>query len=754
MNAAPHPSEPVFRNDALAKVTGRARYADDLTFPGMLRGVPVFSENVCGDNLKVDTRRAGEAPGVVRILTWKDVPGSLTAGQIVPDYPLFVSRRIRSRGDVAALVIAETETDARRAAALVEVTADPLPPLLSPEAALAGGAREDSEFSPGNRVNRHRIRRGDPEGQWESCSVIIEETFRTPRVEHAYMEPECGIAVPGDDEILHIYGSIQHPFSTRRFISAYLGLPFARIEIHHHPVGGAFGGKDDTASVICARAALGALLTGRPVKITATREESFRESYKRNPYRMDYRMGFSPEGRLLAVRADILADSGAYTSTTPWSTWRSAVQCCGPYGADHVRADVTGVHTNNLFSGAMRGFGAVQVNFAVEQVMDMAAEKLGMDPLELRRKNFVPQGGETVTGQVLEGHKVSLEEVMDRTAREIGFREKLKQCSYGGGTGEELYGIGLAVCYRGASVGAEALDFAACTINGQFDGSLVLETGIFENGQGAETAMILRLAEELGVRRERIVYRHPTTSTIPDSGTTVATRGTIMGSSAVVLAAEKLKKLLGDNLAPLLGCRQEDLRFREDRIHGPGSSLSWEEAMKHLYRQQVFPYVFAEYRAPGVTWNEETGQGKAYFTYVYSGNAVELTVNRKTGKVTLRNIVAVHDIGRAQNRGMVLGQIYGGIAQGAGMALWEDLKINEGKLETLNFDRYRIPRAGDLPEITAVILENPDPTTPSGLKGIGEPATEILAPAIANALYRATGKRPLSLPARPEGAAS
>ena len=732
-----------FRNDAVAKVTGRARYADDLKFPRMLHAVPVYSDYVRAEGLSVDTREAEAMPGVVRVVTAGDIPGAITYGQIEADYPMIAESRVLSHGDVVALVVAETRESAVEAAKRVRVTARPLPPLTDPVAALEPGAPVIRPGKTDNIVNHHKVRRGNALQVLETCDVVVDATFWTGFVEHAYMEPESAVCVPRPDGVMEVYGSVQHPFTARRFVAAILGEPLSRVEVITIPMGGGFGGKDDTASIICARAALCARLCDQPVKITYDRQWSMRESYKRHPYVLRYRLGLTREGVLQAARVEIIADAGAYCSTTPWVTWRSAVQCCGPYRVENVHADVYGVATNNVFTGAFRGFGSPQVNFAVEQLMDMAAEKVGLLPLEIRRRNMLRQGDVTITGQRLDTHTVSLDEVTEKVTRAIGYEEKLARCSRGRPDGDEMYGIGLAISYRGASLGAEGMDFCAAVVNGQFDGSILLEAGIHENGQGAESAMILTLARELGVRRDRIRYQRSSTSHVPDGGPTVASRGTLMGCGAVTLAARNLKDIMAGALAGDLACAPKEVRFHDDAVWGKTDDrrLPWDEAVNRLFRKRVYPFGFACFRPPDVTWDEETGQGDAYFTYVYSCHAVELTVNRKTGKVKLLNVVAAHDIGRAVNPPMLLGQIYGGIAQGMGMALMEDLAVADGVVRARNFDRYKIPRTIHLPEITAIIVENEDPTSPSGAKGIGEPALEIAAPAIANAVALATGKR-------------
>jgi CO/xanthine dehydrogenase Mo-binding subunit len=480
------------------------------------------------------------------------------------------------------------------------------------------------------------------------------------------------------------------------------------------------------------------------------RDWSIRESYKRHPYRIAYKMGVAPDGLITAVQCRILADGGAYCSVTPWVTWRSTVQCCGPYVVDNVHCDTFGVYTNNVVAGAMRGFGSPQINFAIEQMVEIAAQKVGISGLEFRRRNMVRQGSVTITGQKLEGHQVAMAQVLDAVLAETRYAEKLPRCAQGVATGDELYGIGLAMSYRGVSLGAEGVDFCGAIVNVQADGSILLEAGVHENGQGAESAMVLLLAQELGVDRNRIVYRRSSTSAIPDSGTTVASRGTIMGGGAVTVAARELKQKMAEALGERLCCAPADVRFARDCILGRTDAewISFDDAVRAMFQAQRFPYAFGVFRAPRVSWDEHTGQGDAYFTWVYGCQAVELTVNKRTGKVTLLNAVAAHDVGRAVNREMVRGQFFGGMAMAAGYALHEEVRRRDGRITNLNLNTYRIPRATDLPEMQAIIVENPDPVSPTGAKSLGEPTNELLAPAIANAIYHATGQRQHTLPIR------
>jgi CO/xanthine dehydrogenase Mo-binding subunit len=738
--------EKAWRNDAAAKVTGRIRFTDDIKLPGLLHAVPVYSDFVHARLLAIDTAASAKSRGVVRVITAKDVPGSNRCGQILKDLHVLADDKIRYHGDVAAVVVAETRAQAFAAAKRVRVLAETLPEILDPEAALAPGAALVHEERGTNLIHRHVILRGDTTRGFAESAHIVEQEFRTPFVEHAYLEPEAAICRVRDDGVLEVRGSMQHPYSTRRFVAEFLGLPLARVEIVGTPMGGGFGGKDDTAALVCARTALAAWLTGRPVKMTYEREWSMRESYKRHPYRMRYRMGVGADGLIRAVECRIVADGGAYCSTSPWVTWRSTVQCCGPYVVPHVEGEVLSVYTNHVFTGAMRGFGSPQVNFAVEQLVEMAAAAAGLSGVEFRRRNMVRQGSTTVTGQVLEGHAVSLSEVFERVLAESGYEDKLRRSSHGQGE-DDYYGIGLAMSYRGVSLGAEGTDFCAAVVSVQFDGSVILEAGIHENGQGAESAMILLLAEELGVDRDHIVYRRPSTSAVPDSGTTVASRATIMGGGAVSRAAAAVRLQMAGAVAADLGCRPEEVRFAGGRLTAPGGrDVGFDEAAQRLYRDQKYPYALGVFPAPRVDWDESCGQGRAYFTWVYGCQAVELTVNRRTGRIRLLNAWAAHDVGRAVNWAALLGQFYGGMAMGAGYGLFEKVAMIGGRLRSLNFDTYRIPRSIDLPEMTAIVLENRDPLSPSGAKSIGEPANELMAPAIANAYYHATGRRRCQLP--------
>lgn len=735
-----------FRNDAYAKVTGIAKYTDDYAMPQMLHAIPVHAVVASARLIAIDSSLALQQAGVVAVFTAKDIPGNIKFGQIIKDYPTLVGDIIKSTGDVLALIVATSRAEAMAAIPLVKVDWEELPAVFDPEQAMKPETPLLHPEHGSNVCNYHCVRTGDIASGEKASDLVIEQEYHTSRVEHAYLEPESALCHMRPDGVMEVIGSMQHPFSTRRFVASTLGFMLKDVEVKTVPMGGGFGGKDDTPALVCARAALCAYLLQKPVKITYSREMSMRESYKRHPYHLQYRMGLQNSGKIQFVKVRIVADGGAYCSVTPWVTWRSTVQCCGCYEVPNVHCDVYGVYTNNVFSGAFRGFGSPQVNFSIEQLIETAAEKLGISESEMRRINMVHQDSITITGQKLDQHTVSLKQAMDTVLSEIDYESKLPACNFGDPTKPEWYGIGYAISYRGMSLGAEGTDFNSAIINIQPDGSVLLETGIHENGQGSESAMILIAAEELGIPAELIRYRFPSTSNIPDGGTTVASRGTLLGGGATVKAAEIVKQRICEGVQAALGL--ESCHYEKGIIYDEeGEELAdYFQAVRMCYAKQIYPYGFGVFQAPRVSWDEHTGHGDAYFTWVYGCQAVELKVNPQTGQITLLNMVAAHDLGKAINPAMLAGQFYGGMAMGAGYGLYEDVPLENGNPKVSNYHNYRVLRSTDLPEMTAIFMENRDPLSPSGAKGIGEPTLELMAPAIANALYRATGKRFNNLP--------
>jgi CO/xanthine dehydrogenase Mo-binding subunit len=532
-------------------------------------------------------------------------------------------------------------------------------------------------------------------------------------------------------------------------VAAALRLDLNQVQLVQATLGGSFGGKDEVMTAMCCRAALLALAAGRPVKLVNTREESMLESYKRHPYVMHYRWGAKRDGTLTAMAIRCVADGGAYASMSPFVTWRSVVQATGPYRCANVRTDVYAVYTNNNYTGAMRGFGSPQVNFAIESLMDELAERAGVDPLEIRLRNCFQQGDVTATGQTLDTHRVSLREVLERAAAAADFRRKWAVYR-AAPAAERRRGIGLACSYRGVSLGAEGIDAAGAVVSVQTDGSVIVSAGVTDMGQGAQTQMAMIAAEVLGIGLERVRFLNTNTSRVPDSGPTVASRGTIMGGSAARRAAEAVRASLLEAGAEHTGRPAGELALRDGHLVAAAAGerlLTFAELALKGFQQGRPLFGFGWHRSPRTGWDEEHGQGDAYFTFVYGANVAEVEVDTATGKTDVIDFVAAHEVGQAISRGGVEAQIYGGVAMGIGYGLFEEFELEDGVPKQLNFDEYLIPTAMDVPPIRAIVVENPDPAGPFGAKSIGEPANELAAPAVANAICNAVGRRLEELPA-------
>jgi CO/xanthine dehydrogenase Mo-binding subunit len=732
--------------DALGKVTGRAKFAADYNAGHQLYGKVLRSEHPHARILRIDTAAAKGLAGVEAVLTALDIPGEKTIGIVVKNQAILAGDKVRYLGDGVALVAAQTREIAEAAVKLIKVDYEPLPVLSDPEAALAPDAPKI--HGDDNTFVHHKVRKGDVTKGFAEADFIIEHRFQTPCIEHSYLEPEAALAEPAEHGGVVVTGSVQNLFSTRRSVAAALKLDLNRVEIIQATLGGSFGGKDEVMTSMCCRAALLALATGKPIKMVNTREESMLESYKRHPYVLYYKWGAKKDGSITAMEIRCIADGGAYASMSPFVTWRSVVQATGPYYCDHVKTDVFAVYTNNNYTGAMRGFGSPQVNFAIESMMDELGEKVGKDPLEIRLQNGFMDGAITATQQRLM-HKVSLCEVLTKAADAAGFRSKWKEYRKSPPAPKKR-GIGLACSYRGVSLGAEGADAAGAIVSVQTDGSVIVSSGITDMGQGAQTQMSQIAAEVLGISMDRIRFLNTNTSRVPDSGPTVASRGTIMGGSAAKKAAEIVRATMLEVGAEMVKVPQDKCELADNHLveHGSGKRMaSFAELAAECYRRGKTMYGLGWHKAPPTSWHEEDGRGDAYFTFVYGANVAEIEVDTEIGKVDVLDFVSCHDVGKAINRNSVLGQFYGGVAMGIGYGLLEEFDYEDAVPKQLNFDEYLIATSMDVPSIKAIIVENPDATGPFGAKSIGEPANELAAPAIVNAIYNATGKRVYEIPA-------
>lgn len=739
------------RVDAYGKVTGTAKFAADYDVAHQLHGVVLRSKYPHALILHIDTSKAAALEGVEAVLTAKDIPGAKEFGIVVKNQSILASDKVRYLGDGVALVAARTREIAAQALSLIEVEYEPLPVVSDPEGAME--ANSPRIHGEDNVFVHHKVRKGDVEKGFADADFVIERRFKTQFIEHSYIEPEAVLAEPAEQGGVRITGSVQNLFSTRRSVAAALNLDLNRVQIIQATLGGSFGGKDEVMTSMCCRAALMVMRTGKPVKMVNTREESMIESYKRHPYILDYKWGAKKDGSINAMEIRCIADGGAYASMSPFVTWRSVVQATGPYHCENVKTDVYAVYTNNNYTGAMRGFGSPQVNFAIESMIEELAENVGKNPVEIRLQNGFITGSITATGQKLD-HKVSLKDVIAKATNAADFLAKWK--SY-----RELphsskrRGIGLACSYRGVSLGAEGTDAVGTIVSVQTDGSVIVSSGITDMGQGAQTQMAQIAAEVLGISMNRIQFLNTNTSRVPDSGPTVASRGTIMGGTAAKKAAEIVRATFLEVGGAMTGIPIDELDLRDNHLiktqGGVNQRLSsFSELAAEAFKRSKPMYGFGWFKSPKTSWDEHTGQGEAYFTFVYGANVAEVEVDTETGKVDVLNVVSVHDVGKAISTSGVLGQMYGGVAMGLGYGLLEEFDCEDAIPKQLNFDEYLIPTSMDVPPITPIIVENEDPAGPFGAKSIGEPANELAAPAIINAIYNATGKRITEIPANLE----
>jgi len=740
------------RVDALGKVTGAAKYADDYNLPHQLYGAVTYAPFPHAEILAVNLTKAKALPGVEAVLMAKDVPGKNYFG-LIPNIPIIAENRVRYYGDALAVVAAIDKATARRAAELIEVKYKELPVVTDPEQALQPGA--PLLYAQGNEIVHHKVRKGSVARGFAEADFIIEKDFSTQSIEHAYLEPEAALALPDEQDGIQVIASVQNFYTSHKVIAAALNLPLARVQLLQSTLGGSFGGKDESATLLAARAALLAYKTGRPVKMLNSREDSIRQSYKRHAYKLHYKWGCKKNGRITAMEMKAVADGGAYCSMSPFVTWRSVVQATGPYHCPHVKSDVYAAYTNNNFTGAMRGFGSPQVNFAIESMMDELAERTGKTPLEIRLLNGFENGSLTATGQKLQ-HTVSLKQALRKAAEKAGFEAKWHAYAAPGNRLQtKSRGIGLSCAYRGVSLGAEGVDAASAVVHVQPDGSINVAAGIIDMGQGAQTAMAQIVAEVLGVEMQRIRFLQPDTVRVADSGPTVASRGTIMGGGAAKIAAENVKNILIKTACETYRCSNEYIIFENGTVYCLAGKIrkplcEFDELAAACYAKGRPLFASGTRHIAQTSWDEETGQGNAYFTFVYGANIAEVEVDNETGKVDVLSFVSAHDVGRAINRSTLEGQIFGGVAMGVGYGIMEEFIQEKGFPKTINFDEYIIPTTMDVPEMQAVIIENPDAKGPFGAKSIGEPALEMVAPAIINAIYNATGKRIYNLPANLE----
>lgn len=723
--------------DALDKVLGASRYGGDLSIPDLIHLKVVRSTVPHAKIIGIETGEALKVKGVEKIFTAKDIPGKNRIGVIQKDQPVLASDRVRYVGEPIALIAAKTIEGAEEACQKVKVMYEEFPFIKTSEEALQLFA--PSIHEKGNLLIEFNLIKGDVQIGFKEAEVIIEKTYTTTWVDHAYLEPDGGIAFWDEEERLTVLCPTQNVHYDQREVASFLDLPLEKVRIIQPTTGGAFGGRLDIT--IQCFLALAAFHLKRPVRLVYTREEVFQVISKRHPLKIRYRSGARKDGRLSAVEVDILGDTGAYASYGSTVAIRAAVHATGPYQVPHVRVRSRMAYTNNPWSGAMRGFGVPQIAFAHESQMDLLAKALKMDPLEIRKINALQVGSETATGQVLMasvGIQKTLDKIEEWKNKILPYRLDPKRpfVRRGIGIGSMWYGIGNTGIANPSTAQIELSP----------EGEIKLYIGVADIGQGSDTALLQIASEGFGVELNEIQLIRADTSATTDAGATSASRQTYITGNAILKAIENLKREVLKEASSLLNEEEGDL-FVEEGFVKHRQKFCLALPIQEVARRARRTIRGEGYFDPETTrLDPKTGQGNPYATYAFATHLAEVEVDIETGKVRVLRIIATHDVGRAIHPKNVIGQIIGGVAMGVGFALMEE--YIPGK--TISFVNYLIPTSKDVPEIIPILIEDREPSGPFGAKGVGEPALIPSAPAILNAIADAIGERIYDLPANLE----
>lgn len=717
--------KPVPRVDAEAKVTGRLKYLTDLDRPGMLHGRVKRSDYPHAVIKNIDVSAARGLPGVAAVLTAGDVPGQNGFGIVVPDQPVLCRDKVRYLGDAVALVAAETPEAAAKALDLIRVEYEPLPVVDDPIEALKEGAPKVHE--KGNLHSSARVNRGDVEKAFAEAGLIIENVYRSPRQMHTFLETEGGMAEIDGDGNITVWAGGQHPYRDQLQVARALGYNPKKIRIVNNPLGGAFGGKDEITVQI--HLALLALHTKRPVKLWLSREESVVSGWKRHPMAVFYKTAFKRDGTLLANEVKIYGDTGAYASLGGPVVNLAIEHCCGPYRVPHHRAEGYCVYTNNGVAGAFRGFGANQVIFAMETQLDIAAEKLGIDRLEIRKMNALRRGDVAALGHTMKASVGVLATLEAAEKSELWQRrEELKRNV---AAPWKKRGIGVASELHGTGLGAGLPDYGAARIVLESDGTFTVKVSCPEIGQGNTTAYAQMAAEALGCELARVRVQTGDTDLTPDSGTSTASRSIYTGGNAIVAAAEKMK-------AKLVSVATERLE------------ASIDDLARYVYDRGLDPAAVGSFVWPTAGVSIEGAFGLPHLIYTYITQVALVEVDTLTGRVEVVEAFTALDAGKVINLQGIEGQADGGAAMGTGYALMEDTIIEGGRFKTKNLSTYIIPTALDIPKHESKMVEVLEETGPYGAKGVGEAVCVPITPAITNAVHDAVGVWISHIPATPE----
>jgi len=719
------------RREALAKLTGREQYVDDLPLDGFLWGMTVRSPAPRG---RVTAVRFGKDVDWSQfvVVDHRDIPGPNVVALIEEDQPVLAAGYVRHVHEPVLLVAHASREAARRAVRSIEVVVEAEPPALDFRVVAPA---EQIQYGPDNVLKRLKIEKGDVERALARAPVVVSGTYETGAQEHVYLETQGMIAYLEDD-VLVVKGSMQCPYYVLKALQHALARDETRVRVVQTPTGGGFGGKEEFPSHIALHAALLALKSGRPVKLIYDRGEDMAATTKRHPALVRHRTGLSRDGRLLAQDVEVVIDGGAYVTLSPVVLSRAIIHAAGPYACEHVRIQGRAMFTNAVPFGAFRGFGAPQTQFAGERHMDVVARTLAVDPVELRRVNLLKDGQTTATGQVIRDSTDRVA-VMERALELSRYREKQGEHTAFNATHETLRrGMGLATFFHGAGFtgGGEVALKSRLRVAGRADGGVEVLSANIEMGQGTLTVFTELAAARLGLDPDDVTIAEADTSRVPNSGPTVASRTTMIVGGLVERAADDLRRRLGlDHSARGADVKQAIRRWH---LAHPAEPLFGEAAYE---------------KPPGIEWDDKSYRGDAYGAFAWAAYVAEVEVDLRTCATRVIDFTAVQEVGKVLNPTLARGQVQGGVVQGIGWALMEECTWQDGAMANNQLTNYLIPTSDDVPSIRVAFIENPYPHGGGGgAKGLGELPIDGPAPAIVNAVAAATGADPRAIPVTPE----
>ena len=723
---------PVPRKEGREKVTGRALYVDDIVFPGMLHGVTVRSPSARGRIRGIHFE--GAIPWKeFTIVTAKNIPGENCVALIVDDQPCLAADQV-NHPEEAVVLLAHADKylleEARRA---VRLEIEPLPAIFTIEDSLA---KKQIVWGENNVFKSYLVEKGDVDAVWKEADFVVEGEYSTGSQEQLYIEPQGMIAIANPNDGVTVWGSLQCPYYIHKALMALFGLPKERVRVIQTETGGGFGGKEEYPSMIACHAALLAWKSGKPVKIIYDRAEDMAATTKRHPSRTRHRTAVTREGKLLAMDIGFVIDGGAYCTLSPVVLSRGTIHAAGPYNCPNVRIHSRAVATNAPPHGAFRGFGAPQSVFALERHLDKVAKAVGLSPAELRRRNFIREGETLAVSQVVR-EKVDMNRLMERAFELSDYSAKRERFARENAGRAVKKGIGFAAFLHGAGFTGSGEDYLASVVGVEAtpEGCVRVLAASTEMGQGTNTVFSQIAADTLGLNLEQIEIAQPDTANVPNSGPTVASRTCMIVGKLVESAALGIKQtLLGSGLL-------------EEKY----SSKEFAEACRRYIEKFGALKSVSQYKPPpGLHWDDEKYQGDAYGAYAWAVYVAEVSVDTLTCEIRVDDFVAVQEVGKVINPVLAAGQIEGGVAQGIGYALYENVVWQEGRMANSQMTNYIMPTSMDVPPIRVFFEEIPYAYGPAGAKGIGELPLDGTAPAIVNAIEDATGASITRIPVTPE----